>query len=776
MVQGTSTERGCKMYTLSLDEYGKFEEMDTKSVFIAGVIYDDCNIQYEISQERKRIRLYYKRVFADVSAKLGVKLDYPRALHLSRNDTEERIYQVKEIKSLVEETLSEFLREGTYKSEALKDSNGRDFPARKGRYLLYCMIKSANGKKARISESAGCLLDDAVASNLYFHMASEVIGRTVFNNPLVNADEHFSLEIATRVTKTFEKGSAESKEYKELAYTVRHPIVKGEYDRQNEFFEVTNADIFRTAITQHAMENNPRNIIIDDFKVMSIDYNNADKHCINELLYLADSVCSFISYKLDVDNDLGDARIKKTYKKASNLLPKDRVLVFGYDDIDIEFGKALLAYNARDFYNALCICYDSINHEGSFNRFYESNWFPYIRDSIINSTNIGALKRAVNALYDSHFSNTYKQDRVVYILDTLTKQAENLIEKLDNYSNRRILVKLYEIGVVTYCHIGDWKKAENFFDKFNMYRSYTDVETYIRVKRMLCVCYCDGFKWDKGLKLATEIVDNEKALSFVKRSIYDGETNALSEAKALSQLGQVYSFMRDDRAENTFIYSLAMMDKDDPDYNITLSYLMHYYIDSGDKEKYDIRSKELFSGCSSFREQFEHILDEGLNENPDFNLKFALYVFIKGMYVFHKDEMTAELWKKVRNIEKYVNSQYKTKLTPGEKWTMSGHPTELIYKYVLLFAVSRGDSEIYERYENTIDDAVKEKDILVESISVLSKAEVAEMLGDKKKKNRYVKAVSDWQKELIPELKNSSVQKTEKLIEVLDKYFTYMYC
>ena len=57
------------MITLSLDEFGEFEESSaaTKPIFIAGVLYDDKGIDNDTVNERRRIEAYYRNVIDSVS-------------------------------------------------------------------------------------------------------------------------------------------------------------------------------------------------------------------------------------------------------------------------------------------------------------------------------------------------------------------------------------------------------------------------------------------------------------------------------------------------------------------------------------------------------------------------------------------------------------------------------------------------------------------------------------------------------------------------------------
>lgn len=196
------------MVTISLDEYGEFEKNENKPLFIAGLIFDDLDKDDEVLAERARIKSYYKKAISDVENTLvesgeytGSELMYPRDLHSNGNRDRDRNV-IKPVKLKISETLSEFIEYGTYNQNPLKGEDDKELPKRKGMYHLFVIIKSADGKKKLLSENAGMLANDEWAANRYFHMASTVVNRLIFHNPLY-PDGHASsinIDIATRAT------------------------------------------------------------------------------------------------------------------------------------------------------------------------------------------------------------------------------------------------------------------------------------------------------------------------------------------------------------------------------------------------------------------------------------------------------------------------------------------------------------------------------------------------------------------------------------------------
>lgn len=243
------------MFTYALDEYGDFEGLKNtnKPIYIGGVIYDDHSIRREEVIERKRIKAYYKSVISEAAsiANCTSNFSYPEALH-SNGDADRDRNVVRPVKEIVKSTLAEFIRRGTYKGNKLQyeDRNGtlRDFQDRNGEYYIFIILKSDQGMTRLLSQNANILAKDDYASNLYFHMADELISRLIFNNPLIDDIQEISLDIATRRSALLENNSRLFKEYKKQGYKAEQ-AEDGKYQ-----FRLTNPDIYRTVIAKAILE------------------------------------------------------------------------------------------------------------------------------------------------------------------------------------------------------------------------------------------------------------------------------------------------------------------------------------------------------------------------------------------------------------------------------------------------------------------------------------------------------------------------------------------
>ena len=326
------------MFTYALDEYGDFEGLKNtnKPIYIGGVIYDDHSIRREEVIERKRIKAYYKSVISEAAsiANCTSNFSYPEALH-SNGDADRDRNVVRPVKEIVKSTLAEFIRRGTYKGNKLQyeDRNGtlRDFQDRNGEYYIFIILKSDQGMTRLLSQNANILAKDDYASNLYFHMADELISRLIFNNPLIDDIQEISLDIATRRSALLENNSRLFKEYKKQGYKAEQ-AEDGKYQ-----FRLTNPDIYRTVIAKAILEAEQPNIKIINFNVKSIGYHERNSKGM-EFLYMSDSICSVLGF--DIEGTSTDEWLRCIDERVKKLTGKSENLVFGYDEIDNIYSKA----------------------------------------------------------------------------------------------------------------------------------------------------------------------------------------------------------------------------------------------------------------------------------------------------------------------------------------------------------------------------------------------------------------------------------------------------
>lgn len=298
---------------------------------------------------------------------------------------------------------------------------------------------------------------------------------------------------------------------------------------------------------------------------------------------------------------------------------------------------------------------------------------------------------------------------------------------------------------------------------------------------------------EKAIEIAIDNVRLEKNIAEQKRKIFGGYTGAyVDEAISLSQLGQMFSFSGMRKAEEYFKESLDKMGEQSDNYFITESYLLHHYVDMGDynadiahyEKKYRVVSSDFFGGKDGIEEMFEYIFMEGLKGKPLINLKYALYLYLKGIYVFRLNEITDDLWKKIRNIDKYVNTTYHKMISEESVWGLDdNHPVELIYKYIALIAIKRLDTETLNKAKNRIlsleckcaEGSSKNGDIIM---VIISKAKIDIANAEKRMEERddLILKLAKFMKEKYDAFKKIDLEDpTDKLYSQMQMYIRYMY-
>lgn len=776
------------MYTLSLDEFGSFEDKDTtmSPFLIGGVIYDDRGDSEDRNEEKKRIKAYYSSIIDDIKKKKGAggifqTATYPRSLHVS-DGSQNNLQLVAAVKSRIQETLGEFLQNGTYGGKDLKINGKKDvFERRKGEYRVYAVIKSADGKSLGLKEKAGTLLADGVASNLYVHMINEVLDRCVFNTPYAANGSHFSLNLATRSTKSMNRNDDSLDEYKALGYTgiskkYNKKDIITEDGKLGTFFTLTNADVFRSMIAQKMTDDNPEKVYLDELNVESIKYDS--KNSGQEFLYLADSICSFLTFGLAESGSTQDDWLDEVSRRMENLIPKDRQLLFGYDDADTDLSVILKKFHVKDYYGALESISDASIKGSHFSNFYKERWFRYIEERIKQDSDIEAFRNAVDKLYSTQKSNEYFQSKGLYIARTLEQQAEAVKGNIKVRESRRVFYRLYECLMIAYCHIGDSARSEEYYNRLSSYAYCATVEDYLRAQNFIVVLLTDSFRWKRALSIVKQnlaICRGYRSLRAQLSGSFNTDTDS-DIAKAESTMGQLFAFMGKKEAEKCFDSALRHFEIRSSDYYQTQSYLLHYYLDTGLLDKYESEAKIYFGDRMTDMDRLEFIFEEGLRTDPPFSFTFALYVFVKGLYLRGGKTIDDRCWNFLCDIEQNINSRYGNRLK-HPPFVLLNHPNELISKYIMLIAIDRGENDIAEKY------LVKSHAAVAEAGSPLLNAIVlkGELDGIRKKGecsarkdeliNTIYETVIGFGSDVIIN-RNADLKTREKMI---DRYFRYTY-
>ncbi len=776
------------MITISLDECGDFEGVRERiePVYIGGLIFDDHGISGEADNERKRISAYYRAAIKDAGkgAQNPDEFIYPEALHsksdldYSRKKNRDRTV-VRAVKEQVRMSIAEFIRKGTYLKRTLIDpdaASGRtmECPPRKGQYYLFIILKSKRGMTRLLSGQTNILARDNYASNLYFHMADTVVSRLVFYNPVLRDINNVSFDIATRSSGNLWSNSKLYQEYVAQGYVARKSGARNRAEEDQEdaqpkkcHFNLTNADVYRTVIAEEILDAERPDIKISGFNVVSIKYENSKDEGM-EFLYMADSICSVLGYQLEGSQP--DDWLKGIIKQAEEITGRKDNLIFGYDEIDTYYAKAWRKYEEKDYYSALGIVFEATKDTGAFAEFYKKQWFKNLIDQMTKEVTVSSFTMAVRKLNETLYNNTLDQDKCYYILNILKKMAGRIQDSFNTTEARKILYTFYDIGITACCHIGDSKEAEKYFKKCQEYAGYIGVEDYLNTLNKAVVFYCDYFKLDDAAKIATTNIDYQELLLGLKNELeIPGmrDEGAVSIGKAYSQRGQVYAFKRDARAVEDFKKAMSYFAEESANYKITQSYLLQHYLDTKNRTDYMTEAERYFGGNRDIVNQLNYILTEGTKADPVINKKYAFYLYVKALYLFRLQEMNDNVWNRVQEVE----NSFKDK-----SWKFTGHPSELVFKYLQLLAITRGDSKLEKSYNVRMNNCLGFKGATEEIICDFAEIEI---MNSKKEISRRNPLVGKLCKKLVKEFEvfaDADIpMDSDGQYQWLESHITFMY-
>ena len=733
------------MFTIALDEVGDFEQFNKNNtpIFIAGIIYDDKNDDSDRNNERNRIDTYYRLVVNKIGG------HYPEDLHVNRYKS--NIKYVAMVKEEINNTIKEFMRWGKYQGEYV---NGNQ--PRKGTYTFFMSLKSNQGKTNLLKDNTSNLIRENFASNLYTHMAEDLVSRLVFHNPYNEKIKKVHFDLPTRSVPIADD-NPHLEEYKQLGYKKikfsdgKEPTVP--------LYQIANDNTYRSALVREMLTTGKFDIDIDKFGVRSINYQNSNNAKRMVFLYLADSICSYLDRKKVGESQ--EELMESFYNLAHDLNGSNQNIFFAYDGIDTEFCKAWKKMEEGDYFESLSILYDTKKINSCFKKFYENKWFPLLENKLCEGRGFSVLKMAITKFSDYSFSNVVKQDKMYYLFEKMLKLIDNASEP--SYRVNSLKFSLYETGVSAFNHLGKTEQAEECFNMCKQYSSNVGVEDYLRLRNKMTVILKDRFQYKDALMLADESVLYEEELFKLKEMVYgtDDCNKSLSYGKALSQRGQIYASLRDDRAEEDFINALKCFDNGSPNYMITMSYLLHHLIDMKQKDKYEKFAIEYFGGTLDLEKQMEYVFKEGLNENPIINLKYAFYVYIKAIYIFYIDNIKSGLRNDLINIDNTFKKNRAGDFINGDPW-------ENIYKYCAFIAYKNGrNSEadsLMDKAANIVDNGGE----ILRSIVIYGKYQYA-MLTNNNQKMKDIKDIMDK-----IEMKNIKLDKNDILRELKSK-MVYMY-
>lgn len=718
------------MITIAIDEYGDFNFLKPNSkntdnkknvLYISGIVYNDLDDSQDANFERQRLERFF-RVIADKE-----NVSYPEAFYSKRKGevseidsdalptetmylnmldsedehAEENPYAAKKTvyisekakyKRAIASALPEFFAHGTYNGEEL-------IPVpRKGFYSITVMFKSEKGKSMFNDEQTGVLSHDDTVSNLYWHMADATVSRLVFHNPYNLDVNRVQFDLPTRITEVAVDNPIKIEEFKALGFK-EYIFPRGTKPNPHKvYFQVANEFNYRAALDRKLIDYNRLNMDIKTFKALSIKYD-AKGHLETEkyaFLYLANFLCGHFSYYGKLHTLVSDmSRFDAIRKLTDELNGSAPNLLFIYDDVDTNYEQAMIEFCRQNYVAALSSLYNGAHGDSSFSEYYSTEWFPHIEELIHGEMDVRGIERAIQDLAYYAAETNCNANKLAYMF----KHLEQLVISLENQEllDGRIAYAFYDTGMTAFNHVGENSLADYCFLECRHWSRYVPIEDYLLSLKRHVVSLVDCYLYNDALQASRDIVSMEEHIQTLRAKLYGVDIGAsISLGQSYSQLGQVYAYLQDPAAEKFFKNALSIFDDKSSDTYRTQSYLLHYYIEIGDKTSYEQIAVDYFGGYHTLADQLSYIQSLPKQEVHVQSMTFALYVYVKALYVLYRADINTFITNQLRRIESDIR---KTVL-------INSHPWELIYTYLALIALQADNNLLAIVWRDKIKNAV----------------------------------------------------------------------
>ena len=657
------------MITITFDETGEFEHLsgEEEVPMIAGVAYDDAGEPGEAERECERIKSFFMKICRKEFA------SYPGDLHFNRGGSNGALQN--RVKNAYCRELGDFLKRGFCEGRQILSNDNR---ARKGQYHVFVMAKSQTGKTSFSGEGIDSFIRDESASNLYLHMAEDTVSRLLFYSELLS-EKDVSLNLATRSLP--ERIIQDGDQYDRKGHV-----------RYGSYYSITNADVFHTALYREMMASDHKRVRVSGLRASSIKYHaGSSGEPGMEFLYLADAICTLLSGR---NNKLhySEGYQNTLIKRVKELSIDGQGFVFFYDDADTLFTKAWDYLESGDLYESVAHLYRATHADSEAAKFYQKRWEPVLKKRYTLKADQALLKAAAGNLSGAVKRSNLNVQELLYIYETLETVTDNM--KRENPEESAFVVDLYLAGITIYNHCGKSRKAKRCGEKAAEYETRLGIGEYLTYCNRRAVTMCDTLRFEEAKAYALSSYRLGGEICNARKVHHKEYRPGLEYAKVCSQLGQCCGFLGDNHAETFFSEALSHMEAGTPDYNITLSYLMHYYLDRKDAQHYAQCAKTYFGGHEKADNRLEYILKEtGKGRNALVDFRFAVFLLVKGIYVFGEGDLSRNMIDKLLHFESFLR-----KKTNVPESFMTGYPWQIIYKYLALIAIRQGKKDAALRY------------------------------------------------------------------------------
>lgn len=628
------------MLTISLDEYGKFENVRPGRCMIAGTIYEDKTGTGRTA-ELHRIQSFLQDACADCNAR------YPQDLHYERDgDMILNKDACDRVKDHIANIFGDFIR------------------GARGTYYLYAVVSEQRGISMFTDPSTSNLLRDDYAGNKYLHMTQMAVRNLVVNNPVLQ-DNNYHLELATRVLNV---GNNQILLSQTRQLGMERPV-NASGTRAQGIYTLTDVNSYISTLSGAILENERLDVEFD-LDVQSINYSGVgDISWRQGFLYLADIVCSLLEAVIPGDGNTA----QRVLDRANSYTSHRKNMIWCYDDVDVLLRTAQQKRLAGKWLDSLNALYDITTGSTPQAAFYNRTWVPMQLRRLQQDASPVNLERAARELATYVMTPGLNTGRARY----LAEQLLNILDRHDTIEYHSCHYWLYS-AMITLCnHRGESDQAADYYQKAMAYADSAPIEAYLELRNAYSVFLLDRTEFQKALENTKKTLAYEELVDELRREVSDSQDIAAPHfGRTLSQLGQCYAFLEDhERAQEHFRQALEKYGGEITDSQITRSYLLHSYIEGENREAYFALCKEYF-GADTLQTQLDNIW-----KMTKTSRKYALFVLVKGWHRFQMERISPSMTRQL------LNRILRTQEDRQE------HPWELICKYCALIAQSKNLSD-----------------------------------------------------------------------------------
>ena len=636
------------MLIISLDEYGRFENPHSGRCMIAGVIYEDKTGNGR-QAELNRIRDFLEEACDDCGC------HYPQDLHFQRDPAGNilNLNACNQVKSHIANIFGDFLKKA------------------KGTYYLYAVVSERSGISMFNDADAGNLLRDDYAGNKYLHMTQMAVRNLLVNNPVLQ-DSKYHLEFATRVLTTNGDTTLQSQS-QELGLSSPRDATGS---RIAGVYNLTDTNSYISTLSAAMLESKRRDA---DFtlRVQSINYSTAGESSrLQGFLYLADIVCSLLETVIPGDGHTA----QRVLDQANSFTDHKKNMVWCYDDVDEQLRSAQQNRLAGRWLDSLNVLYDIQSAATPQAEFYRQHWVPVQMRHFQQDATPLLMEHAARELAAYVKQPDAGTTRGSY----LATQLLEILKKQNDPQFRSCRYWLYSALVTLSNHRGKSDDAKAYYQQAMTYAGAAPLEDYLELRNAYSVFLLDQKSYTESLENTEQTLIYEELAEDLRKEASDSRNTASPHyGMTLSQLGQCYAFLEDHpQAQAYFLQALEKFGGDEINTQITRSYLLHSYIENGDREEYLSLCRDYF-GCDTLQHQLERI-----GSMSHTSAKFALFLLVKGWHRFRIDEASVGV------------TQQLLRRILGMQADRSEHPWELICKYCALIAREK-------RVNGVVEPAIK---------------------------------------------------------------------